>query len=112
MAEKVVNCAESSLAKMGEGKEGGGVIPTKERLAQVLHAAGLFEMEKAARQGLYDDYESESATPINDLVNDLIAAGQRDLAKRAQSGEWDGTKEEGEAWFAKEGHKLIPGSKS
>ena len=77
-----------------------------------MHAAGLFEMEKAARQGRYDDYESEHAMPIGDLVNDLVAAGRRDLAKRAQQGEWDGTKEEGDAWFAREGHKLMPGNKA
>lgn len=82
-------------------------IPTKEKLAQVLHAEGMFEMEKAARAGRYDDFEGESATPIVDLVNDLVAAGRRDLAKRAQQGEWDGTKEEGEAWYQREGKDLL-----
>lgn len=86
-------------------------VSTKEKLAQVLHAEGLFEMEKAARAGRYDDFESESATPIVDLVRDLRAAGKNDLAVRAMNGEWDGTKEEGDAWFQREGHKLIPGSK-
>lgn len=70
---------------------------TKERLAQVLHAAGLFKMEGHARDGGYDDFESESATPIMDLVRDLHAAGRRDLAKRAMNGEWDAASEKKEA---------------
>lgn len=82
-------------------------ISTKERLAQVLHAEGLFEMEKAARAGRYDDYESVSATPIADLVRDLQAAGKHPLANRAMNGEFDGTKEEAEAWFQREGKNLI-----
>jgi hypothetical protein len=83
------------------------MLRTKERLAQVLHAAGLFDMEKAARAGRYDDYEGTTATPIVDLVNDLKALGQHDLAARAMKGEWDGTKEEGEEWFQREGKNLI-----
>ncbi len=63
---------------------------TKERLAQVLHARGLFDMEKAARAGRYADFESDSATPITDLINALQAAGQPDLARRAMKGEFDG----------------------
>ena len=71
---------------------------TKERLAQVLHAAGLFQMEGAARAGRYDDYESQSATPIHDLVNDLRAADRHDLVQRAIDGEWDSTVEEARQW--------------
>lgn len=65
------------------------MIATKERLAQILHAEGLFEMEKAARAGLYDDFESDSATPIVDLVRDLRAGGKNNLAARAMNGEWE-----------------------
>jgi len=83
------------------------MLRTKERLAQVLHAAGLFEMEKAARAGRYDDYEGESATPIVDLVHDLQAAGKSDLAARAMNGEFDATKEEAEAWYEREGKDLL-----
>ena len=79
------------------------MIATKEKLALVLHAAALFEMEKAARAGRYDDFESESATPIVDLVRDLQERGCSDLAARAMNGEWDGTKEEAEAWARREG---------
>ena len=70
----------------------------KEKLAQVLHSCGLFDMEHEARAGLYDDFESESATPINDLVAALRSAGQEGLAVRAMRGEWDSTKEEADAW--------------
>jgi hypothetical protein len=83
------------------------MMRTKERLAQVLHAEGLFEMEKAARAGRYDDFEGETATPIMDLVNDLKALGKHELAARAMKGEWDGTKEEGDEWYAREGKDLI-----
>lgn len=82
-------------------------VITKERLAQVLHAAGLFDMEKAARAGRYDDFESESATPMMDLVHDLQALGRSDLAARAINGEFDSTKEEAEEWFQREGKNLI-----
>lgn len=74
-------------------------LATSERLAQALHAAGLLEMETKAREGYYDDYKSPLATPITQLVNDLNDAGQFSLAKRAMDGEFDGTKEEGEAWM-------------
>ena len=76
---------------------------TKERLAQVLHAAGQFDLEKQARVGVFDDYESESATPIIDLVRALTAAGCPELADRARNGEWDATKEEADAWYSKRG---------
>lgn len=74
-------------------------LSTSERLAQVLHAAGLLEMESKARAGYYDDYRSPLATPIVQLVKDLSAVNRRDLAERAMNGEWDGTREEGEAWM-------------
>ena len=82
-------------------------ISTKERLAQVLHSAGLLDMEKAARAGRYDDFESESATPMIDLVNDLRAFGNHALATRAMNGEFDATKDEAEAWYQREGKNLI-----
>jgi hypothetical protein len=82
-------------------------LKTSERLAQVLHAEGLFEMERKARAGYYDDYHSELATPIIQLVMDLTAAGRNDLADRARNGEFDGTKEEAEAWFEREGKDLL-----
>ena len=76
------------------------MIATKEKLAQVLHGAALLDMERAARAGCYDDFESESATPKLDLVRDLRAKGQPDLAMRAVGGEWDATMEEADAWLS------------
>jgi hypothetical protein len=75
-------------------------VKTKERLAAVLREAGLLDMALKAADGAYDDFESDSAMPIRNLVRDLEAAGRPDLAQRAKLGEWDGTKEEAEAWWA------------
>lgn len=83
--------------------------PTKVRLAGVLMDAGLGDLAKEALQGRFDDYESESATPICDLVTHLRGAGREDLARRAMDGEWDGTAEEGEAWMEREGRALVSG---
>ena len=80
---------------------------TKEKLAQVLHAAGLFKMEGLARTGRYDDFDSEFPTPIVDLVRDLREEGREELAQRAINGEWDSTKKESDAWWEREGKDLI-----
>lgn len=64
-------------------------MTTKHRLAAVLSEAGLANLAADALRGRYDDYESESATPIIDLVRALIIAGRSDLAERAANGEWD-----------------------
>jgi len=83
---------------------------TKNRLARVLREQGLEEMAAAAEAGRYDDYESESATPIVDLVYRLRTAGREDLARRAIAGEWDGSREEAEAWYEREGRALLEGN--
>lgn len=74
-------------------------LATSERLAAVLEAHGLREMAAKARDGYYDDYRSPLATPIVQLVLDLNKAKRGDLARRAMAGEWDGTREEAEAWY-------------
>jgi hypothetical protein len=51
-----------------------------------------------ARAGYYDDFRSELATPIIQLVADLRAIHQDDLARRVEAGEFDATKEESDAW--------------
>jgi hypothetical protein len=77
-------------------------LPTKEKLARALEATGnkrLKHMIKRAREGFYDDYESpDPLVNIHMLVNDLLAYGETELAKRAINGEFDGTKEEAERW--------------
>lgn len=84
--------------------------PTKVRLAKVLKAEGLDAMAKKATAGQYDDYLSNSATPIQDLVADLRAAGRDELVRRAINGEWDGSLEESGAWFEREGKDLLKGT--
>jgi hypothetical protein len=88
-------------------------MSTKEKLATALvqaHAPPW--MIDKARKGGYDDYESESATPINDLVNDLVKHGLDNpamdaLKHDAVRGRFDGTKEESEAWMKREGRHLF-----
>lgn len=80
-------------------------IPTSERLAQVLDKYDLHDMAKRAREGYYDDFQSPLATPIAQLVLDLFTAKQGDLARRAMGGEWDGTKEEAQLWWAVQRHR-------
>jgi hypothetical protein len=88
------------------------MIHTKERLAQVLHAEALFDLERKARAGDFDDYESESATPIVDLVMTLERLGKHKLADRARNGEFDGSKGEAEAWAKREGFSSEDQQKS
>jgi hypothetical protein len=65
-------------------------MSAKERLAEALVKAGASpDMVAAARRGCYDDFESESATPIIDLVRDSKKAGLDDIATRAMNGEFD-----------------------
>jgi hypothetical protein len=83
-------------------------MKTKEKLALALKEAGAPEnFIKRAEAGYYDDFESPLATAIIQLVTDLRVAGLDKLAQRAIDGEFDGTKEEGEEWFNKEGKTLI-----
>lgn len=63
-------------------------------------------MLRKAREGQYNDYLSESATPILDLVRDAIAANLRTIADQAQTGKYDATGEEAQAWFEREGRDL------
>lgn len=74
-------------------------LSTSDRLARVLEEHGLLDMAAKARTGYYDDYRSPLATPIVQLVLDLTAVKQEDLASRAMAGEWDGTREEAEQWM-------------
>lgn len=73
-------------------------LPTCQRLANALEGAGLLDMAAKARTGYYDDYRSPLATPISQLVVDLLNVKHEALAARAANGEFDGTREEAEAW--------------
>ena len=83
-------------------------MKTKERLAAELEKVSApAAMIADARAGKYDDYESDSETPITDLIKHAKSAGLFDIAERALRCEFDGTLEEGEAWFRATGHKLL-----
>lgn len=85
-------------------------LPTTERLAQALEAANdpkLALMIVRARDGYYDDYKSDIAAPITNLVWDLEQAGHPELAQRAKDGEFDGTFEEAVAWFESSVRELL-----
>lgn len=74
---------------------------SSEKLAEALHAIGLDDMAAKAKAFAYDDFKSESATPIMDLVNELARVGSVDalaLRKRVIDGEFDSTAEESEEW--------------
>ena len=77
----------------------------------MLRKEGLEVMARAAGAGAYDDYETDSATPVMDLVMDFRRVGRGDLARRAIDGEWDATPAEGEAWFEREGRGLLRGGR-
>lgn len=69
-------------------------------------------MIRAAIDGYYDDYLSPLAAPVNQLVADLLALAALPstgpkakgalavLAGQAAGGEFDGTREESQAWAA------------
>lgn len=57
--------------------------------------------------GYYDEFTDGTgglATPDIVLRNDLIAANLPELAQRVVNGEFDATKEESEAWAARQKH--------
>lgn len=81
---------------------------TKERLADALKACGAPEqMITRALRGGYDDFESESPTPLIDLVTDCRRAGLEMLANQALNGDFDGSREEAEAWARGPGKETV-----
>ena len=75
-------------------------IPTTERLARALEAAGApQDMIARARGGYYDDFKSQEIFPIRTLVEHANLHSLYDIAERAKQGEFDGTKEEGDEWM-------------
>ena len=83
--------------------------PTTERLAEAMVKAGCPDrLVSNARAGHYDDYKSELPFPIHRLVEHLREVGQHELARRAIAGEFDGTREEAEAWAqSEEGQQVF-----
>lgn len=86
--------------------------PTTERLAAALEAINApYVLIAHARAGHYDDYKSELPFPQIVLVGELQKLGTNgamDLARQVIAGEFDGTKEEAEAWAASpEGQQAL-----
>ena len=83
--------------------------PTTEKLARALEEASApSSMVQRARAGLYDDYKSELAMPIMQLVEDCRKHNLSRIAKRAKDGEFDATREEADEWAAsEEGQQTI-----
>lgn len=83
---------------------------TKDKLARALEEVGAPSgMIESALRGAYDDFESDSATPINDLIRDASKHGLSTIVGRAMNGDFDATREEAEVWFKKKGKNLIGG---
>lgn len=75
--------------------------PTSDLLADALDAEGApREMVDAARSGHYDDFRSELAFPLTQLVHDATRFGMDGIVKRALDGEFDAQDWEAEAWRA------------
>lgn len=87
-------------------------MSTKERLAEALRAIGQPEMAEKAATGYWDDYESPLRLPLHDLVaclRGIDTKAAHALAERVIAGDYDGTKEEADAWFEREGRTLLRG---
>lgn len=64
-------------------------------------------MLRKVLEGQYNDYLSDSGTPIMDLVRDATAANLKGVAEAARLGKYDGTRREANAWFNREGKDLL-----
>lgn len=86
-------------------------MATKDRLADALARIGLREMSAKARTGYYDDWLSPLAMPTVELMRELALVGSDEalrLRARVWNGDFDGTKEEGDAWAASpEGQAVL-----
>jgi hypothetical protein len=89
---------------------------TKDILAEALLEADLGNMAAKAREGYYHDFLSPLETPTMQLMADLAKAGTAAamaVRRRAMTGEFDATKEEGEDWAASpEGQETLGRLKS
>lgn len=89
-------------------------VTTKGRLAEALRDIGLLQLAVDAERGVFDDYESPMPFPLINLVHRLGEAATPEaaaLAERVKDGEFDGTQEEADEWYRREGHALFGGPK-
>lgn len=84
-------------------------IPTSEKLAQSLRAVNApLDMIVRAEVGYYDDFRSELAYPVKQLVLDAVANGLPDIAMRAMESEFDAQNWEIDAWAnSSEGQETL-----
>ena len=86
---------------------------TSEKLAQVLHAVALFDLEKLARADMFHDFLSPYDLPELELERHLRkardacpdkerAARIEQVRQRHMAGEFDASLEESDAWAASE----------
>ena len=86
---------------------------TSERLAQVLHALALFDLEKMARADMFHDFLSPLDLPEMELERRLRAARDacpdkdraariEEVRQRHMQGDFDADKAESDAWAESE----------
>lgn len=89
-------------------------IPSWEKLAHALHAAGLFDLERRARNKEFSDYDGPHALPQLELINELsrwyYRREVRSLIARVKAGDFDATRQESDDWWEREGKYLCPPS--
>lgn len=79
-----------------------------DKLAEALEQAGApKDMIKRAREGYYDDFRSELADPIRQLVIDAAKCGLVGIATRARKGDFDAEKWESDEWAASDEGQAI-----
>lgn len=81
---------------------------TEKLVAALREARAPAALVARAEAGEFHDFDSQSATPIIDLVNICRTYGLHSIVSRAISGEFDATREESEAWArSPEGQETI-----
>ena len=87
------------MSKQKRTKNTAQRIPTTEKLAKALEQANApTKMIERARAGYYDDYKSELAFPIIQLVQDATRHELYTVAEQAKAGKFDGQKWEADEW--------------
>ena len=97
------------MSKPKREKNSAQRVPTTEKLAKALEQASApAKMIERARSGYYDDYKSELAFPIRQLVEDAMRHELYDIAERAKNGDFDAQKWEGDEWMSgPEGQAIL-----
>lgn len=54
-----------------------------------IYDHGLIDIYQKAINKCYSDFQSESATPVNDLIGDLVSAQEDKMVEKAKIGKYD-----------------------